>query len=212
MATDRRRFLATSLAAAAALAAVPGLVSAANEPAGDKPEVGDDGLFNQPWFLRTFYDLEEDHAELAAQNKNLAVIFEQRGCPYCRELHRVNFRREEIVDYIKGNFGFLQLDMWGSREVTDFDGEKLEERALARKWGVIFTPTVVFFPRDAEAVKGKPGGQTAAVRMPGYFKPFHFLSMLEYVHGGHYADQQFQRFLQARMERLRAQGKNPDVW
>lgn len=211
MNTNRRRFLTHSAAAAAAMAVLrPGL--AAGEKVGIEPEVGNDGLFHQPWFIRSFNDLAEDHAELTAKNRTLAVIFEQRGCPYCRELHRVNFRRREIVDYIKKNFGFLQLDLWGSREVTDFDGKKMEERALARRWGVIFTPTVVFFPRDVAAVKGKPGSETQAAKMPGYFKPFHFMSMLEYVHDGHYKNEHFQKFLQARMERLRAQGLNPDVW
>ena len=71
------------------------------------------------------------------------VLFEQRGCPYCKELHAVNFARSEITDYIREHFMVVQLDLWGSREVTDFDGEAMEERALAGKWRVNFTPTTV---------------------------------------------------------------------
>lgn len=48
--------------------------------------------------------------------------------------------------------------------------------------------------------------------MPGYFKPFHFISMLEYIHEGHYASQDFQRYLQQRFVELKAKGIEPDVW
>ncbi len=51
-----------------------------------------------------------------------------------------------------------------------------------------------------------------AFRLPGYMKPFHYLSGLEYVAGGHYADQPFQRYLQDKFAALEAQGIKPDVW
>lgn len=173
-------------------------------------EVNEDGLHVQPFFMQTFLDMSEDKAEAEADGKHFAVIFEQRGCPYCREMHEVNFARPEIADYVAKNFGIVQLNMWGAREVTDFDGEALEERALARKWGVNFTPTIVFFRNDGEAEEAR---SAEAIRMPGYFKPFHFVSMFEYVSGGHYADEEgFQRFLQTRFEELEAEGKKPDLW
>ncbi|MDA7947077.1 MAG: thioredoxin family protein [Hyphomicrobiaceae bacterium] len=180
--------------------------------AAEGAEVGDNGLFTQDWFLETFFDLADDHAELAAQDKNLAILFEQRGCPYCRELHRVNFGRKEILSYLEKHYGVLQFDLWGSRAVTDFDGEQLEERALAQKGRVIFTPTMIFFPRDKEGVKGKSIADAEAFRMPGYFKPFHFMSTLEYVNEGHYRTTNFQRYLQAKFKKLKEQGKDPDVW
>lgn len=189
---DRRRFT-LAMGACAAVAAMP--VRAA--------EVGEDGLHLQPWFMQTFLDLSEDKAEAEAEGRHFAVLFEQRGCPYCREMHQVNFARPEIADFVSANFGVLQLNMWGSRAVTDFDGEEMEEKNLARKWGVNFTPTIVFFG---------PDGTEEVIRMPGYFKPFHFLSMFEYVAGDHYADEGFQRFLQARFDRLEEEGKKPDLW
>ena len=41
----------------------------------------------------------------------------------------------------------LQLNIIGSRKVTDFDGSELSEKALAAKYSVRFTPTFQFFPR-----------------------------------------------------------------
>lgn len=179
-------------------------VSAAD---GDGVVVGDDGLFKQDWFIDSFLDLKEDHAEAAADGKGLMILFEQRGCPYCKELHKVNFSKKEIREYINQNFNVLQLDMWGSRAVTDFDGKEYEERDLARAWRVTFTPTVVFYSNDALPLKD---GESA--RLPGYFKPFHFLSMLEYVQEGKFKDQHFQRYLQDKFKRMEAEGKKPEVW
>ncbi|MEZ5910847.1 MAG: thioredoxin fold domain-containing protein [Paracoccaceae bacterium] len=138
------------------------------------------------------------------------MIFEQNGCPYCRELHRINFQRAEIVAAIESSFHVVQLDLWGARAVRDFDGEDLEERDLAQKWFVNFTPTQVFFPVDRARASSAQAAE--AFRMPGYFKPFHHLAGLDYVASGAWKDQPFQRFLQDRFARFQAEGIDPDVW
>jgi thioredoxin-related protein len=94
--------------------------------------------------------------------------------------------------------------------VTDFDGEELEEREIAQKWFVNFTPTQVFFP--AANTGAQDARKAEAFRMPGYFKPFHHLSGLEYVASGAYLKQPFQRFLQDKFAELAARGIDPDVW
>lgn len=203
-----RRSALTGLIATGAMAAL----GSSRLQAAKTPEVGDNGLHVQDWFLESFLDLGDDHSELAGQNKHLAILFEQRGCPYCRELHRVNFAREEIVTYLKEHYGVIQIDLWGSRAVTDFDGKELEERALALRWRAIFTPTMVFFPRDTELVKGKKGVDSEIFRMPGYFKPYQFLSALEFVNEGHYRNTQFPRYLKAKFKELRKKGIEPDAW
>jgi thioredoxin-related protein len=170
--------------------------------------LGDDGLHKQPWFAETFLILAEDVQEAADAGKRVAVIFEQKGCPYCRELHRVNFAQPELTNFVRQNFMVLQINLWGAREVTDLDGKAMEERELAQRWRVNFTPTTVFLGTPDEIKAGK----TEVARMPGYFKPFHFLSMFEYVKAGAYADQVFQRFLQHKFEEMEKEGKKPKVW
>ncbi len=171
--------------------------------------IGDNGLHIQDWFLDSFFDLKEDRADAAAEGKSLVVLFEQRGCPYCAEMHRVNFARKEITDYIKKNFVVVQVDLWGSREMTDFDGSQLPEKKLARKWRVNFTPTVVFIKPGTE--KAEPFEMEVA-RIPGYFKPFHFLSMFEFVAEKKYDEMPFQRYLQTKFKALEEKGIKPDVW
>src|SRR6185503_2111904 len=99
-----------------------------------EPVLTEDGLYRQPWFLESFLELPDDLAGAANSGKRFAVMWELRGCPYCRETHLVNFARPDIEDYIKANFEILQLNIIGARKVTDFDGSELSEKALAAKY------------------------------------------------------------------------------
>lgn len=164
--------------------------------------LGDDGLYNDPLFHDTFLDLGEDNAEATAQGKILMVLVEQNGCPYCREMHEVNFQRPEIRKIMEAKFFPIQLDLFGAREVTDFEGNAVEERDFIAGQNIQFTPTAVFYNSDG----------TEIFRLPGYFKPFHHLSALEYVSSGAYLEQNFQRFLQAKFAELAEQGIDPEVW
>lgn len=175
------------------------LLLAAIMPAAAEPyaaKLGDDGLYTQPWFLNSFLDLKEDLADATKAGKRFAIIWEQKGCPYCRDVHTVNLADDAVRNYIKANFVVLQLNLWGDREVTDFDGQVLPEKELARKYRIMFTPTVQFFPETVAEMAGKKGMDIEVVRMPGYFKNFHFLAMFEYVKDKRYAKgQDFQRYI-----------------
>ena len=173
-------------------------------------EIGDDGMHKQPWFYDSFLEMGVDLQDAADDDKGLIVIFEQRGCPYCRELHEVNFAIPEIADYQDEHFLTVQLNLWGDRMVTDFDGEELPEKELAQKWVVNFTPTVVMFA--AENAGAASVEEAEAFRMPGYFKPFHYATALEYVSTGGYLDTGFQRFTRARFEHQEEEGKDPSLW
>ena len=161
------------------------------------PVYGPSGLHTQPWFQETFLELGDDLAGAAAQGKRFVVIWEQRGCPYCRETHLLNLAQPEIRDYIKANFHIVQLNKRGDREVTDFDGEKLSEKALARKWRVVFTPTVMFFPAQKEAIASRAPNNPDVIRMTGYYRPFHFLAMFRYVRENAYGHGPFRKYVAA---------------
>jgi thioredoxin-related protein len=89
----------------------------------------------------------------------------------------------------------VQLNLFGSREVTDLDGQVLPEKELARKWGIVFTPTILYFPETVADGNQRSGKDLAVAQMPGYFRPFHFLAMFRYVREKRYADIHFQRYL-----------------
>jgi thioredoxin-related protein len=180
-------------AASAALCAAPVMALAAR--AEEAPRVNDDGLYEEPWFLQSFLVLAEDLEMATSNGKRFAVMWELRGCPYCKETHLVNFADPEIRGFVQEHFDMLQLNVLGARRVVDFDGEELEERELARKWGVRFTPTTCFYP-DLETVEGGvPGHELEVARMPGYFRPPHFLAMFRYVREKAYEETDFRSYL-----------------
>src|SRR5579859_3581420 len=90
----------------------------------------DDGFYREDWFLDSFLDLSDDLKNTAAAGKQLAVMWEQRGCPYCKDTHLINFARKDIETYIRDHFEILELDLHGSRVVTDFDGKQIGEKQL----------------------------------------------------------------------------------
>jgi len=156
-------------------------------------EVGEDGLHKEPWFSVTFRDIAEDIESAKASGKRLAIIFEQRGCIYCKQMHEKVLSDPEVRDYITKNFLVVQYNMFGDEEVTDLDGSKLTEKTAARKWGYIFTPTIVFLPETASknaTVKG-----AAVATMPGAFGKGTFLDLFHWVREKRYeAGEPFQNY------------------
>ena len=111
---------------------------AASRARGEEPILTDDGLYKQAWFLESFLDLGDDLEAARKEGKRFVIMWELKGCPYCKETHLVNFAQPRIADYVKANFEVLQLNIIGSRKVTDFDGSELSEKELAAKYGVRF--------------------------------------------------------------------------
>jgi thioredoxin-related protein len=161
-----------------------------------EPLKEDNGLYHQSWFHLSFLNLKDDFAEAKTAGKRFAVIFEQRGCPYCIKLHTEVLPQRYINDYVRENFTVLQLDIWGAREVVDFDGKVLSERELAERWGVIFTPTVVFFKDDLTGFEGKWGRELEAIeRLQLSFGRDTFYDLFVWVRMKRYErDKSFQRF------------------
>jgi thioredoxin-related protein len=161
-----------------------------------EPLKEDNGLYHQSWFHLSFLNLKDDFAEARTAGKRFAVIFEQRGCPYCIKLHTEVLPQRYINDYVRENFTVLQLDIWGAREVVDFDGKVLSERELAERWGVIFTPTVVFFKDDLTGLDGKWGRELEAIeRLQLSFGRDTFYDLFVWVRTKRYErDKSFQRF------------------
>ena len=164
-------------------------------------EVGDDGLHKTGWMRDTFKDLREDLEEASAEGKRLVLFFEQRGCIYCTKMHKEVFPRPEISSYIEENYFVVQLNLHGDIEVTDFDGETLPEKEMARKWGILFTPTIMFIHEEVE--DGETAPQAAAAVMPGAFGPGTTLDMFTWVREKRYEldnGEDFQRYHARRIQ------------
>ena len=178
-------------------AAITASLAAGASGARAEPILTDDGLYKEPWFLESFLLLPEDLEDTHKEGKRFVIMWELKGCPYCKETHFVNFARPDIADYIKANFEVLQLNIIGSRKVTDFDGQELSEKEMAAKYGVRFTPTFQFFGERAAALKTLPPQKREVARAPGYLRPDDFLAMFRYVREKAYQDKSFRDFVKA---------------
>jgi thioredoxin-related protein len=162
------------------------------------PQLTDEGLYREPWFLDSFMVLPEDLAEADKQGKRFVVMWELKGCPYCKETHFTNFARPDIADYIKANFVVQQLNIIGLKTVTDFDGEELTEKAMAKKYNVQFTPTFQFFGEDPARLKPLAPQAREVARAPGYFRPDDFLAMFRFVREKAYETKSLRDYLKSR--------------
>lgn len=172
-------------------------------------QIGDDGLHKQSWMRDTFKDLREDLDEANLEGKRLVLMFEQRGCVYCSKMHKDVYSREKVSNYIDENFFVVQLNLHGDLEVTDFDGEILSEKAMARKWSILFTPTVLYLPQ--EVGEGLTAAQAAVSFMPGAWSAATTIDMLTWVKEERYLldnGEDFQRYHARRFNERKAAKSN----
>jgi len=162
-----------------------------------KPQAASGRLHIEPGFLQPPYDLKR-----WAGGKPLLVLFEQKECQVCDEMHAEAFQREQTRQLLRA-FDVVLVNMWGKQPLTTPDGRRLPAREWARESGVQYAPSLVFF--DAE---GKEVFRTEA-----YLRPFHLQSAMDYVASGAYMTQpEFQRFVQERADHLREQGVEIELW
>lgn len=183
---SRRRLIA-----GAAALALPRRASAS------ELRLNDDGLYTRPWFLESLLDLSDDLKEASDKNKRLVVMWELKGCPYCKKIYEINLADPAIETFIRERFEVLQLNIIGGREVTDFDGQRLPEKQFAQKYGVRFTPTFQFFPEKADGLAQKKPADREVARWQGYMEPKPFTAMFKFVADKAYEKTTLAEFLKA---------------
>ena len=134
--------------------------------------------------------------DLSKTDKPLLVMFEQKQCSPCDELHLDIAKRKESVELLS-RFNVAVLDMWSDRVVTIPSGKKMKIRDWARKLDVKYAPSLLFFDESGEEV----------FRSDAYLKAFHTQTVMDYVASGAYKTQSnFQRYVDQRADHLREQG------
>ena len=133
--------------------------------------------------------------------KPLLVMFEQRDCAPCDELHLDILKRPQSREQLE-RFDVVLLDMWSNDPITLADGRQTTPAGWARELGVQYAPSMVFF--DAQNLE--------VFRTEAYLKAFHTQSAMDYVASGAYREQpEFQRFIASRAEALEATGVHVDL-
>ena len=130
------------------------------------------------------------------EEKHLLVMFEQRKCNTCDELHLDILKRKDSIEQLS-RFKVVVLDMWSDQVIATPSGEKMKIRDWAKKLDVKYAPSLIFFDNDGDEV----------FRTDAYLKAFHTQSVMDYVASDSYKTQSnFQRYIDKRAEHLREQG------
>jgi thioredoxin-related protein len=135
------------------------------------------------------------------KGKSLMVMFEQKQCAACDELHTDILQRDESKSLLK-SFEIAVLDMWDESAIIKPDGKRTRISQWAKDLDVQYAPSMVFFDADGNEV----------FRIEALLKSFHVQSVLDYVAQKGYLEQaNFQRWIDDRAHRLRAQGISVDL-
>jgi thioredoxin-related protein len=181
----------------AALDYVAGRISLQEYRERQNRESASASLNAQPFFMAAPYDLRRK-----PKAKPLAVLFETPFCAQCDEMHAVAFKRREVLEQL-AKFDVVRLALSAEEPVTAPDGRKFSAAAWAGALRVVYVPTLVLFDGRGREV----------FRTEAYLRPFHIAGALDYVSsGGYLREPSFQRFLQAKAERMRSRGEAVDLW
>lgn len=162
------------------------------------PSVARGVLNDQDFFSSPPYDL----VAAAKTGKPIAVFFEQKQCPNCDRLHARVLKDPATREIVK-QFTCIQLEMWANTPLITLSGEHTTARRWAKGLDVKYAPSIVLFDPMGEEI----------IRSEAFFKTFHTQSIFDYVLSGDYkTEPSFQRYISARADRIREQGKDVNIW
>lgn len=166
---------------------------AAHQP----PESGGE-LIDESFFRRPPFDLTRK----GGKARPVAVFFEQRDCPSCAELHARVLPDKETRNII-AQFDTIQLNMWSGTPLITPQGKTTTAREWAKELDIKYAPSIVVFNEKGKEI----------IRSEAFFKLFHTQGIFTYVLSGAYLKEpSFQRYLSARAEHFREQGRDVDIW
>ena len=154
-------------------------------------------LRTDPLFLPAPHKLDQRES-----GKPLMVIFEQKDCPSCDEMHDDVLPRPTSRTLMK-RFDVVQLDMWSSKpKIVTTEGKKMTAAEWARQLNIQYAPTIIFFDENGQEV----------IRAEAWLKSFHTQSLMDYVASGAWRKQSnFQRYIEERADHIREQGGEIDL-
>ena len=130
------------------------------------------------------------------KDKYLLVIFGQKQCATCDELHLDILQREESKALLE-RLNVAVIDLWSDRKIVTPDGSEQKIADWAKKLDIKYAPSLVYFNDRGEEV----------FRSDAYLRAFHVQSVMDYVTTAAYKEQpNFQRYIDARADHLREQG------
>lgn len=129
------------------------------------------------------------------------VMFEQKQCKECDELHNDILTQQASKDQLK-KLDVAVLDMWSEEKVIMPNGKTTTIKEWAKDLNIQYAPSLVYFDQKGQEV----------FRSDAYLRAFHIQSVMDYVSSGAYKTQQnFQRYIDKRAHDLREMGVEVDI-
>ncbi len=155
-------------------------------------------LHPEPWLMTSPLNLTP---RTTGDKRPLLVLFEQKVCAACDEMHRDAFPRPEVAELLK-KFQIARVDIASNESLKTPGGNTQTMRDWTRKLNIIYTPSLLYFDSNGKEI----------FRVEGYLRPFHLSSSLDYVASGEYLKQpEFQRFIEAKAAARRAKGERVEL-
>ncbi len=122
-------------------------------------------------------------AKAEKSHKHVLVFLHRPGCSYCDTMIEFTLPDEKIVQKIKKNFVFVDIDIADMGEVV-FDDFKGTRQEFAKEVGYNFYPSTVFIDKDKDIVYG----------VAGYKDEDEFLNILHYIQSHSYEEMDIEDF------------------
>jgi thioredoxin-related protein len=154
-------------------------------------------LHRQPDYLQPPLNLRRTGSD----DRPLLVLMEMKQCPPCDVLHQEILSQAALKESLR-DYDVALVDMWSGEELITPAGRRVRATDWAESLGIQYAPSMLFFDSRGKEV----------FRTEAYLRTFHTQAAMEYVSLGIYRDQpNFQRYVQARAEEMRARGEVVDI-
>ena len=114
------------------------------------------------------------------KGKRFAIIWELRGCPYCKDTHLVNFAKPEIENYIKERSTSCSSTSSARAKSPTSMARSCPRSGWRRNTAFASRPRFSFSRARRGSCQKKPRDREVT-RAQGYLEPRHFLAMFRFV-------------------------------
>ncbi len=148
------------------------------------------------WFVESpFLDLAELNDEASTKGKKgLMLLFTTKGCSYCEQFIHRSLSDPKIAKLVQEKFDSIGMEIFDDAEMVGPAGETLAVKHFAKKEGVGFAPTLLFYDKNGKRV----------LRQIGYQTPQRFLHLMDYVTDDHYQSLSLRDFLATKIPKQSA--------
>jgi thioredoxin-related protein len=139
------------------------------------------------WFHQSdFMNYQEDLSEAVEEGKKGAfLLFTAQGCPYCDKFIKLSLGDADIAKQLQKYFMPTGLEIFSDIEIVNFQGDEMPTKEFAKKVGVQFTPTLIFYDEVGQQV----------FKAIGYRSSQQFQHILNYVMDKHYLTQDLHTYV-----------------